>query len=179
MDNFVALRTSGLLAESDVLKRYDTGKYSRIELLTLAGMLFGHTPVDGDIVIQPSLKSGQRIANIFYDVDVIEFLMGLPIRHRISMSPESKFGIGMKKRILKHLAKKFLSDDVINRKKGLTVPLGKDDASKQFFAELPSHIGTRSLSSPHHRFAAHMLSEWTKTLRTAPPSLTELFADYD
>jgi hypothetical protein len=179
MDNFVALRTSGLLAKSDVLKRYDTGTYSRIELLTLAGMLFGHTPVDGDIVIQPSLKAGQRIANIFYDVDVIEFLMGLPIRHRIGLSRESKFGFGIIKRILKRVAIKFLSDDVVNRKKGLTVPLAKDTASKEFFARLPTHIGTRSLTLPHHRFAAKMLYDWSKTLRSVPPALSELFVNYE
>jgi asparagine synthase (glutamine-hydrolysing) len=174
LDNFVALRTTGLIMHSTILDRYTKG-YSRLEQLTLAGMLFAHSPVDGDIVIQPTLAGGQRISNLFYDIDVVEFLMGLPLRHRISLSTQSKFFIELKKRILKSLARGVLPDEVIDRKKGLTVPLHKDVHARDFFEKLPTGIGARALSLPQHRFAAHMLERWARTLPHAPKALLDLF----
>jgi hypothetical protein len=170
IDNYVALRTAGVMSHYAPLSAY-TAQYSRLEQVTLAGMLFGHTPVDGDIVIQPTLNQGQKLSNLFYHVDVIEFLMGMPLQHRVARTTEGRFGIGLKKRVLRELGTRTLTPAVLARKKGLSVPTTSDPAARAFFDTLPTHAGGRTLKLPHHRFAAYMLRSWAASLPQPPESL--------
>jgi hypothetical protein len=163
IDNYVALRTAGVMTHYAPLSAYANG-YSHLEQVTLAGMLFGHTPVDGDIVIQPTLTQGQKISNLFYHVDVIEFLMGMPLQHRLARTTEGRFGIGLKKRVLRELGARILTPAVLARKKGLSVPTVSDSVARSFFDTLPTQVGAHKLKLPHQRFAAYMLRSWAESL---------------
>lgn len=172
IDNYVALRTAHTMTHYAPLSTYTHG-YSRLEQVTLAGMLFGHTPVDGDIVIQPTLSQGQKISNLFYHVDVIEFLMGMPLQHRVARTAEGRFGIGLKKRVLRELGTRTLTKAVLERKKGLSVPTTSDHAARSFFDTLPTRVGTRTLKLPQHQFAACMLRSWALSLEKRPDTLLD------
>ena len=148
--------------------------YTREAELAVAGMLFAHTPVDGDIVILPSLSQGQIVANLFYDMDVVEFALGIPLMHRLTTSPESRIAIALGKRVFKELARRHLPPDIVDRKKGLTVPTGRDEKTKAFFDALPREAFGVALSLPTHRFAAEMLARWSADTPTAPEGLRNL-----
>lgn len=127
-----------------------------IQKLTFAGMLWGHTPSDGAVFISPSIYKNINIKNLFYDVDLIEYVLQLPLRNRFSFSKESKIKVALSKRLLIDLAKKLgLADDY--EKKGLVLPKKRDENSKKFFEGLPSVINGISLINENHRFAVKVL----------------------
>lgn len=175
VENFVALRTTGLLRRIPFLQSLDS--YPTLQALTLAGMLLAHTPVDGDIVIEFSLKRGQRVSNLFYDVDVIEYLMGIPLWQRLALSGDWRRPLMIRKNVLRTLARPILPKAVIERKKGLSVPVHTDHHARAFFDSLPTQIGARTLTLPQHRFAAHILKRWAENLTKSPVSITLLFHD--
>lgn len=157
IDEFVSFRTTGLVKHYPPLVPYEQG-YSILQKLAIAGMYFGHTPVDGDIVILPSIAGNQIVSNLFYDMDVVEFALGIPLIHRIEWSRESKIGIALGKRVFRELARRYLPSEIVDRKKGLTVPVKRDLASKTFFDALPRGFGNLELTLPSHRFAAATLA---------------------
>ena len=148
--------------------------YSRAAELSIAGMLFAHTPVDGDIVILPSLMAGQEVANLFYDMDVIEFALGIPVPLRLGTSPESRVRLALGKTVFKELARRHLPSEIVDRKKGLTVPTERDEKTKAFFANLPTEAFGLPLRTSQQRFAAEMLRRFANDTANAPERLRTL-----
>lgn len=173
MDELISFRTSGLVRHYAPFMPYERA-LNPLQKLALAGMRFAHSPVDGDIVVLPSIQNQQVASNLFYDVDVIEFALGIPLLFRLAWSKESKIGIALNKRVFKALARKYLPGEIVDRKKGLTVPVKRDDRSQAFFDSLPTSVGNLTLTLPSQRLAGDMLRRLSETSPT-PASLKELF----
>lgn len=173
IDMYTSFRTSGLVSHFAPLARFRA--YTPIERITCAGMFFGHTPVDGEIMSLPAIRSGQIVSNLYYDMDLIEFAMGIPRTYRLEWGHGSKIGIAFGKRIFKALARRYLPSEIVDRKKGFTVPVNRDDRSRAFFESLPTQIAHLKLSLPNQRFAAEMLRRWSLMLAHPPQSLQNLY----
>jgi hypothetical protein len=177
MDELVSFRTTGLLRTYAPLTPYERG-YSTLTKLGIAGMFYAHSPVDGDLVVLPSMNAGQIVSNLFYDMDVIEFALGIPLLFRLEWSKESKFGIAITKKVFKELARQTLPDEIVNRKKGFAVPVSRDDQSKEFFTMLPTKLGDHALKTPVQRFSAEILRRFS-LLEGAPAALSDLFPSHE
>lgn len=100
-----------------------TIKNDMISNLTIMGMLLGHTPSDSEVLNAPAISKGITIANPYYNVDLIEFIMGLPLRYRVSFSLSKNTKFYLDKKILKISANRYFSTKVTGRKKGFTLPV--------------------------------------------------------
>ncbi|MCP5101317.1 MAG: hypothetical protein GY943_37705 [Chloroflexi bacterium] len=160
IDNYLSLVSDGLWDTTinlPILKRL----YGRSLLdITLAGMLIGHSPSDGEVIAQPAFNQQQLISNPYYDVDLIEFCMGLPLWYRLGFTKESKIKIGLKKRIFQDIASQYLPKSLVQRKKAFTVPMERDAQTKNLVSMFPQSLGNLVLKPNHHRFGAGMLQQW-------------------
>lgn len=163
LDNYLSLMSNGLIASVSPFSLHEHWNgCSPLEDLTLAGMLIGFTPADGELIVQPAINYGQQISNPYYDVDLIEFCMGIPLRHRLGLSQESKIKIGLKKRLFQDIAIKHLPKDLVNRKKSFTVSMHRDDRTQAFARTLPKQFGSVLLNSEEQRFSAGILENWQR-----------------
>jgi len=99
-----------------------------IQRISLAGLYIVHTPADGDALSLPAINKNMIYSNPFYDVDVVEFFISIPLRYRIKLSPTKSIKriIYLDKIILRKLAEKYLDKNVVHRKKGFTIPIYKN-----------------------------------------------------
>jgi hypothetical protein len=130
--------------------------YTRIQELSFAGMLWGHTPSDGEVFIAPGVAQGVKVRNIFYDVDVIEFVVQIPLWYRLRTSKESSVRMALTKRLLLELAQS-IGVGKNYQKKGLVLPKNRDAHSAAFFQDLPTSFEGAVLRSENHQFALKML----------------------
>ena len=161
IDRYVSFMTSDMVKHYPPLERFKKG-YSTLQQLTLAGMLFGHTPVDGEILFLQSLRGGAIPSNPYYDMDVVEFLLGLPLRHRLTWTRESRIRVALGKRVLRAVAARYLPKDIVQNKKGLSIPTAHDPHSISFFNSLPTHMRGLTLKTLGQRFSAAVLQQWMK-----------------
>ncbi len=147
---------------------YDPEALTPIQLITLAGMLLVHTPSDGEVLSQPAIRRNIRISNPYYDVDLVEFCLGIPLRHRLALSRESKLGLALEKHVFRQMALRYLPRDVVYRKKAFTVPFNRDERSRTFTRTLPEALGNRSLNNFNQRFAAGILQRWMEQQEIVP-----------
>jgi len=143
---------------------------SRIKALTIMGMLIGHTG-EGEAFSLPVIRAGKIFSDPYFDLDLIEFGLNLPLRYRLSFSRHKKTFIFLEKKIARALALKYLPPELVYRKKGMTVPVNRDQISKNFFTSLPKEIGGLKLNDPEERLAAKVLFDFVKkySLRFSPP----------
>lgn len=125
IDLYVKYRSRGLLSMGDIpetLLNKINSLHDKIGMLTIAGALVCHTPGDGECLSAPAINSNVLYSNLYYDVDLAEFLISMPIMHRVDFRHISLTNI-FDKIILRKLSKKYLSPDVIYLKKGFNIPL--------------------------------------------------------
>ncbi|MEX0998931.1 MAG: asparagine synthase-related protein [Thermodesulfobacteriota bacterium] len=159
LSDYLSFVTKGQIIEVPGLRVRTLGM-KRYQVLTIAGMLVGHTPSDGEIFSLPLVKDGKLFSNPFYDMDLIEFFLSRPIDERISFSRESPIGICFEKKLFRKLALKHLPRELVFRKKGLTIPFEKDDESRDFLLSLPKEINGIKLNHTEERMAADILNKF-------------------
>ncbi len=137
-----------------------SNKVSAIQKLILYGMFIVHTPSDSEVLTQPAINRNIKTSNPYYDLDLIEFVMGLPLRHRIAIMRSSKLGVSLDKRILKRLASRYLPASTVNRKKGFTVSFERDERTQRLTQTWPDKIMGSSVERVEERFAAQILMNW-------------------
>jgi len=178
---FVRKRMHPAFAQSDLIARYlalgrklVTGNpklasvkiredLSPLQRVTLAGLYLAHSPSDSEVLSQPVIHRGQLISDPYFDVDVVEFLMAVPLRHRINVSRKSRLFVMLEKRVLQQLALRYLPADLVYRKKGFTVSLERDERAKRFLASLPLQFHGVEADTEEARFAAGVLRAWAKS----------------
>ncbi|MBI5740395.1 MAG: hypothetical protein HZA16_06705 [Nitrospirae bacterium] len=176
LKNYIYLRSKGLVDEYPLIHEVcDVSKASTLQLLTIAGMYFGHTPNDSEDMSQPAISRNIIVSNPYYDMDLIEFNLGIPARCRLSLMPfTANLGKNIrlvkpifKKRVIRKLALKHLPDDLVNKKKGFTVSL-KDTGEAGFIADLPVSIHGIELDNVQSRVTAGVFQSWcrSKGIRT-------------
>ena len=157
--DYLSFATDGKLTAYEPFSRV-YGGLDPLPLLTLAGMYVVHTPVDGECLSLPAVRRGMLASNPYYDMDLVEFCVRTPLRHRLTVSRSSKLLIQLEKRVYRRLASRFLPRELVFRKKGFTVPLIRDSTSREFEAGLPRRFEGRVLSSRGERFASAVLEQF-------------------
>jgi Asparagine synthase len=155
--DYLSLYTHGQVTRYEPFERV-YGGLDPLRLLTLAGMLVVHSPVDGECLSLPAVRRGIPASNPYYDVDLVEFCLRIPLRHRIGVSRSSKIGLTLDKRAYRMLAERHLPKELVHRKKAFTVPFKRDDETRSFQASLPATFGDRILVGDQERFAASVLA---------------------
>jgi hypothetical protein len=158
IDSYIKIYSKGLLSSVDMpptIMGIIQSMSGKIQKLSLAGMFICHSPGDGELLSAPVINSGMLYSNLFYDVDVAEFLLGLSLRHRLSFKPSVKELLD--KKIIRAIAKKYHYKEVVKGKKGFTVPLDTHGIDKELEkVEAPINIPT-DISS---KFATYILYKY-------------------
>ncbi|MHA1251673.1 MAG: asparagine synthase-related protein [Candidatus Helarchaeota archaeon] len=160
--NYINFRTSGLINNHFFLYNMIdfSNKISKIQLLSIAGMLICHTPGDGEVLSQPAINKNILISNPYYDMDLIEFQLSIPLRYRISFSSESKLFFTLSKKIFQKIALNYFPKNLVKRKKGFTISLNRDALTKQILDNFPTQIYGIELKHDEQRFAAYILIKY-------------------
>lgn len=133
---------------------------NRVQQLIIAAMgTVGNS--SSEVFTQPALMQNVAINNPYHDVDVVEFVMGLPFRRRLDFAKRGGLPIPiLEKHLIQRLASRYLPMDVVDRKKAFTVPFERDTQSQAIFDNLPRIIFDIPLEKPSERFAGAMLERW-------------------
>jgi asparagine synthetase B (glutamine-hydrolysing) len=140
------------------------GRVSRVQGLTVLGMLVGHTG-EGEAFSLPVVKNNKIFSDPYFDMDLIEFCLNQSFINRVGISRNAKTILYFEKKISRALALQYLPRDLVFRKKGMTVPIDRDQASKDFFASLPKEIGGFKLKYPEERMAAQVLNDFVSAYK--------------
>ena len=127
--DYLAVASEGLIDSypNEWYRELISAVKGKIQKLSLAGMYLVHTPPDGDVLIDPLIKRHILVSNPFYDVDLIEFFLGLSVKYRLKFSLRQRTKVYLDKSLIKKLASAYLDKEVLQRKKGLTVPIYLND----------------------------------------------------
>ncbi len=164
LQNYISFSTHGLVHEYEDLRKYLDPQSSTITLLSLAGMYLIHTPSDGEELSGPVISHNILFSDPFYDIDLIEFFLSVPLKFRIAFSKDSKTKIVLDKVIFRKLAERYLPKDLVYRKKGLTVSFDRDEYTQKLVKSFPRNIKGFSLSDNEMRFSAKMISDWCRSV---------------
>lgn len=165
VDRYLALKGPSLVGADDLPSLAITGgreNPTALQQLTIAGMAIAHTPSDSEVLSQPAISRGQLVSDPYFDVDVVEFLVATPLRHRLAVSRKSRLYLTLEKRVLQQLALRYLPRDLVFRKKGFTVSLERDSQAQRFLASLPQRVQGIEAGNTEARFAAGVLSQWAE-----------------
>jgi asparagine synthetase B (glutamine-hydrolysing) len=158
LNKFLLSFTEENLIVPDYFKNFDSGLYNNWQLLTLAGLYLSRTPGDGEMLAQPILSRNIIMGNPYYDLDLIEFALGVPLPFRLNFNSRTFISVG--KKIFKRLAMKHLPQELVNRKKGFNLPLKK--VEEEFTGQLPEKLFNLPLNDLRERFAGAILKQWLK-----------------
>ncbi len=165
VDNYTRWLTKGLLEACPAPEHLALRQVgNEVEALTLAGMFVQHTTVDGESLAQPSIRQGQPISSPYYDMDMVEFAMGIPLRHRLRPALRQRGWLRFEKRVMQAVAQKYLSRDIISRNKGFSVSYDRDDTTRDLLAQMPTELGGLRCRSEQQRFAALVYQLWLGSL---------------
>lgn len=162
-DCFIGYLAKGIIGQPKYLTKIMRPYHylNRVQRLILIGMLVGLTPRDGEALTQPAIARDIMIGNPYYDVDVIEFGLGIPTWLRIKNSFRNRTFWYFDKTVLRYLATKYFPDEVVFRKKAFTVPFDKDQKTKRLYESMPSSLLGISLPDVDSRLAANQLVNWS------------------
>ena len=117
--------------------------------------------------MQPSIAAGQGVDSPYHNIDLVEFVMGLPLRRRLARTRRNLPAI--EKRVIQKLALRHLPRDIVLRKKAFTVSFERDQRSKALYAGMPSELMGIKLELPIERFGAEILLRWLKACGLPAP----------
>ncbi len=140
--------------------KLDRKSYNSIAAVSIAGMLVGHTPRDGETLSLPVLSQRLLIGNPYYDVDLIEFALGLPLQHRLIYNHHHLTKLSLSKNIIRQLALQFLPPEVVYRKKSFSMPIKSLSAGTLYFDQLPNKINQIVPTDLDSKIAGKVLIDW-------------------
>jgi len=159
--NFLAFNSQSLLTDypplADVVGER---KLSDLQMIAVASMYVAHTPSDGEVLSQPAIHRSILASNPYYDMDLIEFCLSIPLRHRLRITTKSKLLVALDKRVFRVLASRYLPRELVYRKKGFTIPFERDEQTRQFVDMLPTRALGIPINELQARFAASVVKNW-------------------
>lgn len=159
-DAYVFKMSGGMVTEDpiDLGQRYPSDEYTNFQLGAIAGMYLGRTPTDGELLAQPAINSEIIVSNPYYDIDLIEFILGVPVIYKLRFKNS---GLSLDKKIMQKLAlKNGVPLEMVYRKKGFTISKGNTADRANFFSNLPESLRGINLINTEHRFAALTLNRF-------------------
>ena len=153
--NYLNLVSHGRLSSHPYLREIDPSLPKHVRV-ALAGMLTAHTPSDSEVLNGISVACNQLASNPYYDMDLIEFYLSLPLRHKLAYNPKLKTLVSFDKSLFRALASKYLPHNLIYRKKALTLARSSPEA-RVFFEGLPKKYGNLVTQNDFERLALGVL----------------------
>jgi asparagine synthetase B (glutamine-hydrolysing) len=161
LKNYLALTSRKFVDDYPPLNDVcDMASLNRVQRLTVAGMYAAHSPSDGEVLSQPAIYAGIPTANPYYDMDLVEFCLGIPLRHRIALSRETRLPIALEKKVFRARALKYLPREVVYRKKGFTVSMERDETTRRLADLLPTEVAGVPVKDTESRVAAGIFARW-------------------
>ncbi len=161
LKNYLALTSRQFVDDYPSLNAVcDMAILNRVQRLTVAGMYAAHSPSDGEVLSQPAIYAGIPTANPYYDMDLVEFCMGVPLRHRLSLSQETRLPIALEKKVFRARALKVLPKEVVYRKKGFTISMERDETTQRLAELLPTEVAGVPVKDMESRVAAGIFQRW-------------------
>lgn len=159
--NYLNFFSNGLLNENEEFKKR-FNKLPVIEKLSLAGIFLVHSQSDSEVINEPLIAKGVLVSNPFFDVDLVEFFLGIPLKYRLDFSIKEKTKIFLDKKIVRQLAIKFLPEELVFRKKGFNIPIEK--FFKGVLTSLPERIIDLRIKNltAEQKFSLKVFMEWCK-----------------
>ncbi len=139
---------------------------NNFQMIAVAGMYLGRTPLDSETITGPAIANNLLIGNPYYDMDLIEFLLGLRLNHKLVASKNNNL-VTLDKKIIRQAALiNGLPQELVYRKKGFTVPRGtmdSNDGRLEFFSNLPNRFA-EIYCQDEQRFAADSLNKFMQSV---------------
>lgn len=168
LKNYLSYRSKGYVTDFTFLtEMINNNAYSRSQKLIIAGMYCGHTPADSETFTMSAINRGIIISNPFYDMDLIEFIMSIPLKYKIAFKPKLKAILHpwdmfqINKRIFLNFASDILPEGIIYPKKSMIVP-SFNLITDQLNKKLTDKIGLIKLNNIQSQVAITVLENWLK-----------------
>lgn len=162
-------QTAGLVdfCPVDIEKDYRKSNFNNFQLVSLAGILVGRTPSDGESLVQPAINKNIVVANPYYDLDLVEFCLGLRLTHKYRFLKNKKIVSFDKKLIREFALAEGYPKNLVYRKKGFTVPQGRSSSEPpgraKYFRNLKKKICGIECRTINQRFAADILAKYLES----------------
>jgi asparagine synthetase B (glutamine-hydrolysing) len=154
--DYLSFSTDGRLIECEwFARRY--GDLGPLRLLTLAGMYIDEL---GEYLALPAVRRGVPASDPYHDLDLVEFWLRVPLRHRVRVARSRKRPIRLDKLVQRKLAERHFPSEVVDQKRAFTVPFARDRAARRFEESLPRHFAGKELRNFEERFAASVLTRF-------------------
>ncbi len=160
LENYLSFCSNAIIKDCSLLRQFLPTNSNRIFTLTLGGIYVVHIPSDGEVLSGPVFRVGALYANPFYDVDLVEFVLGIPLKYRIAFSRHEKTKIYLDKIVLRRLAQKYLCKEVINRKKGFVVPFYKSNDVMELLNSIPAKVWDIPIETNEQKFSCYLFSQY-------------------
>lgn len=135
-------------------------KFNNIQKLTILGMLLLPTPRDSEVFIGLAINKGILVSDPYYDIDFIEYCMGIPLIHRLQIDKKNAPYITLGKKIWLKLSERYLPyEDIYRKKNSFSPSIHKDNKLQSI---LPQKILQISLKDADSKLAGTYLIKWTK-----------------
>lgn len=159
LKNFLKCKTDNLIGQPLNIKLSKNLKIT--DLPIILNIYFLRTPADSELFAQPAINKNISIANPYYNLNLIEFLMGLPLKYKIKLFKNKKNILSLDKKILRSLAlKNSFPQELVKRKKGFTTPFYKN--KEKFIKNLPDTFNGIKLRNKEQKFSIYMLKKWLR-----------------
>ncbi|GAB4574607.1 MAG: hypothetical protein Kow0077_22000 [Anaerolineae bacterium] len=130
---------------------------TRLDQLVLTCTFYGTR--GGEPFTLPAVVRGIPVDNPYYDMDLIEFAMGVPLRHRLKFR-FGRYPLALERYVAQRFALQHLPPEIVLRSKSLIVSLRRDATAEKIRASLPSQVLGVPLRHDHCRFAAAIFDLW-------------------
>ena len=164
LQNYLSYGTCGLVNSYNGINEYVAPNVGAVTFLSLAGIYVAHIPSDGEVLSQPVIQLNIPFSNLFYDMDIIEFFLGIPLKFRIGFTRKMETKVYLDKIIVRKLAERYLPKDLVHRKKGFIVSLGRNEETKGIVSDLPSKIFDIPLINDDYKFSAKIFFDWCNSI---------------
>jgi hypothetical protein len=159
VQNYLHFATQGLVNQNP-FETLIPNNLSPLAQLTLAGMLVMHTPSDGEVLTLPGLRQHIIMSNPYFDIDLIEFYLGVALHQRVKFKASSR-PLALEKRLFQALAQRRLPKELVARKKAFVVSMERDQTTRDLSQHFPQgdYYGV-ALRNSDARTSAEILRRW-------------------
>ncbi len=131
---------------------------STLDKLVLTCTFYGTR--GGEPFTLPAVARGIPVGNPYYDMDLVEFAMGIPLWRKLKFTPRGRYPLALERFVSQQFALRYLPPAHVHRSKSLIVSLRRDAVADRFRAALPDRVLGIPLHHDHCLFAAGVFEQW-------------------
>ncbi len=137
-ENYVYVSSGGMTKIiPEYISRHLSSKNSTYQNLIILGILMCHSARDSEEYACPAINRGILVSNPYYDIDVVEFCLSLPLRSRLGIK-EHFIKLGNDKKLIREVGVKYVPKEIVYRVKGFVVDFNRSNNTKKIANNLPS-----------------------------------------